>query len=66
VPEHDAALDAAHLDDPGEDVRERQEQQRARVLDPGHDGQRSEEGAAHVREQVLVGQLAALGPSGGA
>ena len=66
VPEHDPALEAAHLDDPGEHVRQRQEQQRARVLCPGHQGQRAEKGVPHVGQEVLVGQLAALGASGGA
>ena len=66
VPEHDPGLDAAHLDDPGEDVRERQEQQRAGVLGPGEVHQRAEERVAHGGEQVLVGELAALGPPGGA
>jgi hypothetical protein len=66
VPEHNPALDAAHLDDPGEDVRERQEQQRASALRFGDDRQRAEEGVAHVGEQVLMRQLAALGPPGGA
>ena len=66
MPEHDPALDAAHLDDPGEDVRERQEQQGAGVHGFRHDRQRPAERVAHVGEQVLVGQLAALRASGGA
>ncbi len=66
VPEHHPGVDAAHLDDAGEHVRQRQEQQRAAVRRLGEAGQRAEEGVAHGGQQVLVGQLAALGAPGGA
>ena len=63
VPEPDPALDAADLDDPREDVRQREEQQGARVVELEqlleHAG-----GDAELEHEVAVGQHAALGPAG--
>ncbi len=66
VPEHDARLQAAHLDDPRERVGQRQEQQGrgARGLEDGREP--AVHDVAHVREQVPVAELAALRPPGGA
>ena len=66
----DAGLDAADLDDPGEDVGERQEQQRggAFALLSGRREQRVElvDGDGELEHEVAVGEHAALGASGGA
>ena len=65
VAEDDALGDAADLDQPGEDVGQRQEEQGRRAFDleepiepAGH--------RRHVEDEVAVGQLAALRAPGGA
>src|SRR5271170_836687 len=48
VPEDDASFDAADLDDPGEDMRERKEEQRTGILDGDNRGKRAHEGVADI------------------
>ena len=55
----------ADLDDPGEDVRERQEQQGGRGAGGVDRGERPQERVPDGGEQVLVRELAPLGPPGG-
>ena len=62
VPEADAVLHAADLDDPREHVRQRQEQQGARVVVPHARDERGRQVADE--QQVAVGELAALRPPG--
>ena len=58
-------LHAADLDDPGEDVRQRQEQQRRGVLGVEQLVELVD-GHAELEHEVAVGEHAALGPAGGA
>ena len=64
MPDDDAVLDTADLDDPGQHVRQRQEEQRRA---PGHaeDLRAGRAAVADLGQHVAVRQLAALGPPGG-
>ena len=65
-PSRTRGLDAADLDDPGEDVGERQEEQRGGSASSSGVEERVELGDGHgqLEHEVAVGEHAALGPAG--
>ena len=63
VPHLRLGADAEHLDEPGEDVGQGQEEERGRALG-GHDLLQPFDGVVRQRHEVVVGQLAALGSAG--
>ena len=65
VAEHDPLGDASDLDQPGEDVCQRKEEQGRRALDVKEPVQAAG-GRRHVEDEAAMGQLAALGTPGGA
>ncbi len=65
VPQAGALLDRTDLDDPGEDVGQRQEEQRGGALGV-EEGVELVGGHAELEHEVAVGEHAALGPPGGA